>query len=360
MELRIRFSVLFLILTTFVVQAEIILTEFVTKQDKRNIRYIDDKGTVTYYQRSNGSLMLATNYKVTPILKLEEKTQYLVRVSKEKKVTAIQANTSFHRYFSTRYLNDIYVSPYGKTSSKAIGKGILTGLHGKQDKWLSYYNPFTKEIHIVSPENKNIKHKIKVASLLNPYFIPKVYLIQEDLFVFSDVNKEGIPGIRTYNIISKKSSVLYKSLDHNSKLDICANQKDLYIWESSHNEEMKGTRITSIPKDNFSINKQKFIYQSKQNDIGSMKCELNDGNIYFIKTLVNDTKKRYYEAAKHVVEKEKTHIISNIKFATSLVVMDSRLLLPYQGKFYTLLKNGDTTKLDALYKLKKINSEVKK
>ncbi len=360
MELKIKLAALMALVCLSTSSSEIKITEFITKQDKRNIRYIDNEGTITYYQRSNGSLQLATNYKVTQLLQLKEKTQYLVRVSNQKRLIAIQANTSFHRYFSTRYLNHLYVAPYGKTKIKEIGKGILTGLHGEEDKWISFYNPFTKEIHIVSTENKNIKHTIKIASLLNPYFIPKVYLIQKDLFAFTDVNKEGIPGIRTYNIISKKSTVLYKSLGHNSNLDICANDKHLYIWESSHNEETKGTRITSIPKDKFTINEQKFIYQSKQNDIGSLKCEFNDGNLYFIKTIQNSTGKKYFEAARHAIKQDKTHMMSSIKFATSLVVMDKRLLLPYQSKFYTLLSNGDTTKLDSLNKNILNKSEDKK
>jgi hypothetical protein len=347
MELKIKFLVLMAAIS-FSSYSEIKLTEFITKQDKRNIRYIDNEGTITYYQRSNGSLQLATNYKVTPLLQLEEKTQYLVRVTSEKNFIAVQANTNFHDYFSTRYLNNLYIAPYGKIKSKEIGKGILTGLHGDKDKWISFFNPFTKKIHIKSTENKNIKHEIKIASLLNPYYIPKVYLIKKDLFAFTDVNKEGIPGVRTYNIISKKSSVLYKSLDQNSKLDICVNKNDLYIWESSHNEETKGTRITSIPKRKFAISEQKFVYQSKENDIGSLKCEFNDGNIYFIKTIQSSTGKKYYEAARHAIKQEKTHILSSLKFATSLIVMDKRLLIPYQGKFYTLLSNGDTTKLDAL------------
>lgn len=321
---------------------------FITKQDIRNIRFISSDGAMTYYQRANGTLQFSTNYKVKEVLKLAPLTQYMLDVTPNKKTIAIQADEHFHQAPSLRRSRSIYLMDYGTSEAKKVASGIMIGLHGQYDQWLSYYTPYSRRVDLMNTVNNKITHQIKLSPKTNPFFIPQVAMIRTDLFVFTDIDNKNRYGIRLFNNINNTTTTLYKSSENHKRIDICKNDQYLYIRESAFDTVNSGTRITSIPIDQFKIDQQKFIYQSPHNDIGQLECKLTKDTLYFIKTLKSKAGKYTFEAAKLNVKTKKTDIISDVKFATSLVTIDNKLLLPYQGKYYTLLGNNNMTQFDLL------------
>ena len=322
---------------------------FITKQDIRNIRYISLDGSMTYYQRSNGSLQVSTNYNVREVIKLNERSQFLVFVSPLKKHTVISHQSEPYTMASSRWMNKLFLSPYGTTKTKEIGEGLFIDFHGKQDELISYYVPTRKKIIILQVSNLKKKAEISIIGGLNPYFLPEVALINEKNILFTDQNKKGISGLRLYNFKSKKSSLFYKAQSSSTKLNICRNSESLYLWESSFNNNLPGTRITSIPLKKFNRDEQKFVYQSNLNDRGNLICNKSEDHLYFIKEYKKDGK-LFHDVAKHDIKKGKTKLISNLRFISSLINLDGRLLIPFQGKYYSLDKANDISKVDQLKK----------
>ena len=323
---------------------------FITKQDIRNIRFISKDGAITYYQRANGSLQFSTNYKVTEVLKLSKHTQYSLHISPNKKMVLVEANSSFHTSPSLRDKRNIYLLNYGDFKSKLVAQGIAISLHGDYDEWFSYYNSLTRTLTLENTLNDKITHSIKLSPKPNPYFVPQVALIDKETLVYTDVDNRGVHGIRTYNLITKKKVTFLKSNGSDKIIKLCLNKPRLYIWESSTNSLSPGTRITYVPTNRLKADQQAFVYQSPNNDLGSLKCTLGNDALYFIKTFKDTSGKYTFDAVKHHLKTEKTQVISDIKFATGLITIDGKLLLPYQGKTYTLLGQNNMTQFDLLKK----------
>jgi len=337
---------LLLLSPTFVV-AKSKLPELTTKQDIRNIRYVSADGKITYYQRGNGSLQFSTNYSVKEVIKGEPKTSYQVHVGKNKKFAFISANESFHMYYSNRSAPDIYIVTYGESKAEFLAKGIPIALH-LGDEWLSFYNSFSKKLTIQNHVNKSLKHEIRLADKPNPYFKPSAIMPDEDTLVYTDLNKEGIPGVLKFKINAQKISVVKKLDSSLKRLELCMNKEKVFILETSLDPITRGTKIISLSKSELENSKENQIYSSEENDIGGMICQHNDENIYFVKTIRSESGKLTYEAAEVNITSKKVNILSDIDFATSLILMDNRILLPYQDKFFVLKGESNLLNFDKL------------
>jgi len=322
------------------------LPTFVTKQDTKNIRFLSYDGSMTYYQRSNGSLQLSTNYKVSEVLKLSEKSQYLVFVSPNKKYTLISHQKNPFSRATSRKTKNLYLSQYGSTKTKRVGLGIFISFLGKKSEYFSYYLPTLKKIVIVKSSNINIKKEIQVAAGLNPYFIPQVVMINNQNILFSDLNAQGIPGLRIFNFEKSLSTLFYKAPSFESKLKICAGKSELFIWESSYNKQTPGTRITKVPYKSFNRDKQTFVYQSEENDRGNLICH-KKGSLFFIKKHMKQNAS-LFDVAQFNLKTSKTKLISDLGYVSSLINLDGRLLIPFQGKLYGLDDKSDMSKADNL------------
>lgn len=328
---------------------EIELPELTTKQDIRNIRYVSSDGKFTYYQRTNGSLQFSTNYDVKEVLKLSPQTNYKLIVSTDKKYILVEADENYHTYFSPRSRKKLYVIKYGTEEINPVGEGSAIGLHF-QDSWISYYDNKARVLTIQNPINEGLKATIKLANNLNPFFVPQVIMIDTDTVIYTDLNKDGVPGLLKFQINAKKIDLLYKGNSVNKALDLCLNGNNLFLTEYGLDPIAKGTEIKIIDTKNLDIKLAKSIYNSEENDLGSVVCNHSSENLYFIKTTRSDTKKLTYDAYELDLKTKKTKRVSEVNFATSLFLMDDKLLLPYQDKFFIIKGSADLTKFDRLKK----------
>lgn len=328
---------------------EIELPELTTKQNIKNIRYVSSDGKFTYYQRTNGSLQFSTNYEVQEVIRLDPHTQYRLLVSKDKKFILVEANQKFHTYFSQRSGKKLYVIKYGTSEINEVGMGAAIGLHF-QDKWISYYDHQSRVLTIQNPLNESLKATIKLANNLNPYFTPQVVMTDTDTVLYTDLNKEGIPGLLKFNINAKKIDVVYKGQSINKTIDICLNNENLFLTELGLDPIAKGTEVKLVNTKSLDLEKARTVYTSEENDLGSFVCTHSDDYLYFIKTTRDDTKKLTYDAYELDLTTKKVKRVSEVNFATTLFLMDKKLLLPYQDKYFIIKGSADLTKFDRLKK----------
>ena len=337
----------------FLVKAEEIkLPILTTKQDIRNIRYITSDGKFTYYQRSNGSLQFSTNYKVTEVLKKEEHTDFKLFAGPAKKFILAEVNPNYHTYLAPRESQEIYLIEFGTSKAQKVGEGKVIGLHN-EDKWFSYFNSFTKILTLQSPLSETLKHEVKLANTKNLFFEPQLVMPDTDTAIYTDLNKEGIPGILIFKMNSKKIKLLHKGPGPTFKYELCLRDDKIYIGEYGLDPLTKGTTIYSLEAKKLDFKEAKAIYSSKENDLGSLTCNVDKDNLYFIKTFRSSTGKLTYDAYKHSTKDNKGKRISSINFATNLIKMDKKLLLPYQDKYFILEGENNLTEFD------KIKQEVK-
>ena len=334
------------------VLAESKLPILTTKQDLRNIRYVSSNGKFTYYQRGNGSLQFSTNYSVKEVLKSAPNTQYTVIKGKSSKFLIAQSNDLYNKYLSLRTPQKINIVKYGTNESTYLAEGVAINLHLK-DEWISFYDPLKKKLIIQNHQNPSIKYEIKLANKINPYFTPDVVMLDEDTIIYTDLNKDGIGGILKYSVNAKKIELLYKLDTPLMKLELCENEKSLYWLQYGLDPIERGTQLRSMPKEKLKLAKSevttsKVIYTSRENDIGDIVCDQKKGAIQLIKTFRSKAGKLTYDAAEIEIENGKFKKISDLNFATSLIQMDSKLLLPYQDKFYVLYGEENLTKFDKL------------
>ena len=328
-------------------EATIILPELLTKQAVSNIRYLSRDGKFTYYQKRSGSLLFSTNYKVIEIMKGKIGTEYtLIASSSHKKIVVLQ-NQNFHNLYSLREKLNIFLLNYGETTPIEIGKGISPSLL-LEDAWLSYYDPYTKNLNFESTANAALKFSIKLNNKINPYFIPIVLMSDENTIYYTDLNENGVVGILEYKRNSAKSSIIYKASTAMAKAEICLNQNHLIIGLFGIHFSKTGSSITSaqLPLQDFS--KSDNIYVSQLNDLGHLVCDFDKENIVFIKNYGSINSPAYDIANLNSLTKVITPL-TELKTATNILNIDGTLLIQEKGKYYVVkgdvdYKNNDTLK----------------
>ena len=323
------------------------LPELITKQDKKNIRFISDDGKYTYYQRSNGIFQFSTNYKVEEVLRLSERTQFNIIATNSLKYLLLSADEKYNDYLSLRTKKSLYIIEYGTKYAKKIDDGIPVGLHLK-DQYVSYYDADARSLKVVNHNNPSLKVSIQLANAKNPYFIPQVVMPDVDTIIYTDLNKNGIPGVLIHKVNSSKTTILEKLSTANKQIEICLQDDNLYIAQYGLDPLTKGSSIAQIKASQTSMEQQNIIYNSTENDLGSLKCSFEADKLYFIKTSRSEEGKVTYDAAELDVKTKDVQILSDIRFATNLVKMDGKLLLPYQNIHYVLKGQNNLTQFDKL------------
>lgn len=318
-----------------------------TKQSVNNIRFLSSQGKFTYYQRRSGSLLLSTNYKVSELLSAKKGTSYEMVSSPNKKRILITQNKNFHEFLSIRNPKTIYSVDYGEVKTKEIGKGISPAIH-LNDTWASFYDSYKRTLFFQNINSESLKFSIKLSNKKNPYFIPQSLMIGSDLILYTDVNKNGFPGVIKYDRKNNKFFPIHKLPSQTTKIEICKYKDSILIGEFGLDTTEKTSIISMLPSINTPIEERVILYESTKNDIGNMVCDIKGEFIYFIKNVTSDSGKLLYEAARLNVKSKKIDIISDVSFAHQIINMDGKLLLPYQGKFYVLLGEDNMTKFDLI------------
>ena len=325
------------------------LPELITKQAVNNLRFISRDGKFTYYQRRSGSLLLGTNYKVREILTGKIGTNYVIISSSARKKLLITKNENYHTLFSPRIRKNIYIIDFQGGDSIFLGKGIRPRLH-LNDTWVSYYDAYSKKITLKKGDAPEIKKFIKIMSGTNPYFIPQIVMTDINTILFTDINKKGIPGIIHYSKNSNKSKNIYTVPSQNKKIELCKKEDHIIVGEFGIDPIESYSSISLVPINTLELSKKIVLYTSQHNDVGNIICSLKGDFIYFIKNTFSETKKNTHEVARLNIKNKAVDIISDVSHATQVIDMDSKLLLPFQGKYYVLLGKNNTAQFDLLKK----------
>lgn len=327
-----------------VANAKIELPELLAKQALSNIRFISNSGKFTYYQKNSGSLLFSSNYKVIELLKSEIGTQYEVVGSLARKKLAITQNPNFHNYYSLRNNRKIYIADYGGQEVREIGLGTNPLLH-VDDSWISYYNFYTRTINFEHTTNSALKFSIKLNNRINPYFLPKVLMPDENTVYYTDLSETGAPGLLQYKRNISKSDILYKAKTPMVKLEICYNNNNFIMGEFGINFSASGSSITKINYPFEDFNKRENVYTSKTNDIGQILCNVDDNKFVFIKNsgTAEAPSTDVYEID---LKSKELKALSELKSVTSIINMDGSLLTIDKGRTLIVKGNADFKNID--------------
>lgn len=327
-------------------QAKIVLPELLAKQAISNIRFLSQDGKFTYYQKRSGSLLYSSNYKVLEMLKGEIGTQYSVVGSMTRKKLAFTQNKNFHNFYSIRANENIYLADYGDSQVREVGAGTDPQLHA-EDNWLSYYNFYTRTISFEHTINSALKFTIKLNNRINPYFLPKVVMPDENTVFYTDLSEAGVPGLVQFKRNTGKSEIVFKAPSPMVKLEICHHNQALLLGVFGINYSKNGTVIskTALPLGDFT--KRETIYNSVSNDIGQLVCNYDKDTVTFIKNFGTPDLPAFDVADLNVSSKE-VKAISEMKTITSIINMDGTLLTLEKGRYLIVKGNADFKNVDSL------------
>lgn len=316
------------------------LPVLIGKQASNNLRFITHDGKFTYYQRSSGSFLLSTNYKVTEVMKNVPGSQYEVVASPARKKLLFSVNDNFHKYFSLRQELSLYTLNFGETSPSLLGKGLNPRLH-LNDLWASYFSPSKGSLVFTNLQSSLLKFSLTLGNKINPYFIPEAVMVDEDRVLYTDLNSEGVPGVIDFKRGTGRLSPFLKVNSPLQKLELCLSETSLYIGQFGLARSNLGSSITKYPRSNLIPQEGKVIYQSEKDDLGHLVCNFSNDKIYFIQNKTQKKNKEYYEAVSLSVNEGEIKTLSALQFPTQIINMDGTLLLPFNGKTYILEGNND-------------------
>lgn len=341
---------IFLLSTKAFAIVETKLPILLTKQSIFNLRWVSFDGERTYYQRTSGDLILSTRYRVIEILKGKKNTHYNVISTHHRNYIAFLKDEDFHDWMGIRHLKSIYASDFKSESAPAfIGKGISPKLHLK-DEWLSYYDPFTRIIHFRNLKHQVLKFEIALKNQMNPYFIPEVAMIDKDSILYTDINDRGLAGILLFKKLKNKISPVFKLKDIREKIEFCKRDNDLYIGVFGTAPSRKTSDIFSLNTKPLNFKKLNTLYSKKDGDLGNLVCDHKKGLIYFTKNTTPKNGKESYDIATLDTKTKKVNIVSDLTYATEVINLDGRLVIPYRGNFF-VLHGEENLRKDDIFKL---------
>lgn len=342
---------------SWTIEAKIVLPELLTKQAVNNIRFLTKDGKFTYYQKRSGSLLFSTNYKVQEMIKGELGTEYTLFASPARKKIVILQNSNFHNFYSLRAKLNIFLVNYGEATPIEVGSGINPTLL-LEDSWLSYYDPYSKTLNFENTANAALKFSIKLNNRINPYFIPRVLMSDENTIYYTDLSEDGTVGVLEFKRNTSKSEIIYKAVSQAIKAEICLNQNHLVLGLFGIHFSKQGSSISraTLPLQDFS--KRETLYSSELNDLGHMVCDFDKDNIVFIKNY-GDANSPGYDIANLNTSDKKTTMLSELKTVSNIVNMDGILLTQEKGKYYIVKGDVDYKNIDTLKAKPDINPAKK-
>jgi hypothetical protein len=309
--------------------------KLLTKHAVDAIRYIDGDGRVAYVRKRPGVLGIVSSFRSEEFVSETPQSDFLVTASSVKKKVIVEIIKNQHTVFNIMRSNKLMVFNWGETKGKEIGSGLSSRLH-IADEWLTYYQPEKTALMVKNLVTEK-QYEIKLTSKANPYFIPEITMVASDLIVYTDINDQGLSAVISYNLLTKKSEVLYKSSQTGTRMELCKQENYLALGEFPYEGVTRGSKIMTLPvQTTFNLGGFTTLYESKEQDLGNMVC-LDDG-IYFIKTLNQnpDLGLKTTDAVKVNIKTGALIQKTNLGTANQLINMDGRVLLPHRGSFYVL------------------------
>lgn len=311
------------------------LPKFLTKHPSDTLRYISMDGRYAYVRKKPGVLSLMTSFRSVDFLVEENDNDFLVKGSGYRGRLAIESIPDTHQQMNLVKNHTIYVVDYGNSVSRKIGSGRNARLH-LRDEWITYYDNYQRSIIIQNLITQK-KFEIKLSKKPNPFFLPEVLMLSSNGVVYTDINENGYAALVSYNLENGKSTVVYKSSQNGTKLEICTGEGYMALGEFPYDGALRGSKIQTVKiSDQTNLSGFTTHYTSIEQDIGNMVC-LPD-SIYFVKTM-NQDKELNFKTTEAVKLDLKTNNISartDLKSVAHLIEIEGRVLVPFRGDFYVL------------------------
>jgi hypothetical protein len=326
-----------------------------TKQSLTSLRFISYDGKITYYQKTNGSLLVSTNYDVKEILTLKPGTHFKLNSQGLNKRIVIEADENYFNDLNFSKHNKIYITDYNSKSAVKIGDGINAEMQNDEN-WVSYFDLKEKTIYVVLARSPAKKYQIKLNNPVNPYFIPQVNMINDDYILYTDLNEKGETALFLYVTVDQQFKTVFKSPTSASHLNFCYNSKKLIVGNFGHFDTDKGSQIYDIDITNIlNTPKASIIYNSDLEDIGNLVC--TEDNVFFIKTIkeIEELNYKTSEVVSMDLKTKSISVISNLEHVTQIINMAGRLLIPLRGEYFVL--SGDETTINDDLEMKKDNKK---
>lgn len=310
-------------------------TKLLTKHTPETLRYISMDGRTVYVQKKPGVLGLISSFRSVDFLTETSASDVLITGSHNKLRLAIEIIPNAHLEYNLIKANKIFVVNWGQAQPKEIGQGKGARLHLKDD-WISWYDGYAKVLYIMDLPNQK-KYEIKLSSKSNPYFTPEVVMAGHDNVTYTDVNENGYATLVSYNLSTKVSSIIYRSPQTGTKLELCRNESYMAIGEFPYEGVNRGSKIMHIKlQGQINLAGYSTIYNSIEPDIGNMVCAKEA--VFFIKTMgqnkVLTTKTT--DAVKLDIRSQKVEVKTGLGNVSQLLEMDSRVMIPFRGDFYVI------------------------
>lgn len=329
------------------------LPKFLTKHSADSLRFISMDGRYAYVQKRPGVLGFVSSFRSVDFLSDSSQSEFLVSSSRFRTRLAIETVPNAHTELNLLKENKISVVEWGNTNTKEIGSGQNAQLH-LQDEWITFFRPYEKSVVIQNIVTQK-KFEIKLSPKSNPFFIPDVEMISSDTIVYTDINEKGYSALISYNLLTQKSNVLYKSPLTGTRMELCQDEGYLAVGEFPYDSLKRGSKISQI-KLNASSNLAGLntLYSSVDQDLGNMVCLSN--SLYFIKTMKQNEKLniKVTEAVKLDLKTNKVEAKTTLNHVTQLIEMDGRVMIPLRGEFFVL--EGSASLIDDSLKAVPVNS----
>jgi hypothetical protein len=292
-------------------------------------------GRYAYVQKKPGVLGLVSSFRSIDFLSEANGSTFLVKASRFKNRLAIESIPNFHDQMSLLKNHKIFVVDYGNTVTRLVGNGRNAKLHLK-DEWISYYNMIDRVLVIHNLVTQK-KFEIKLSRKANPFFIPEIEMITAKSLIYTDINENGFGAVVAYDLENLKSSIVYKSSQSGTRLELCQNDGYVALGEFPYDGVARGSKIMGLPiTASVNLTGLVSIYSSAEQDIGNMVCLPKD--LYFVKTVSQDKDLNYKVTDAVALNLKKTSITakSSLKAVNQIIEMDGRVMIPFRGDFYVI------------------------
>lgn len=311
------------------------LPQFLTKHSTEAIRFITMDGRYAYVKKRPGVLGMVSSFRSIDFASEAESSDFKVVSSRFKKRLIVEVIPNIHTEYNFYKKNKILLLDWGGSTTKEMGFGVNAKLH-LQDEWLTYFDPIEKVVHIVNVITQK-RYQVGLTKKSNPYFRPDVEMITAENVVYTDINEAGLSAFISLNLASSNSSVIYRSTQSGTRLELCQARDYLAIGEFPYEGVERSSQIFHLPLSS-AINLAGYtsIYSSSDQDLGNMICL--DRSIYFVKTLSEDKKLgvKSTEAVRLDPATKALEVKSSLSTVSQLLEMDGRVLIPFRGDFYVV------------------------
>jgi hypothetical protein len=310
------------------------LPKFLTKHSIDSIRYITMDGRFAYVKKSPGVLGMVSSFRSVDFLSSTSTSDFTVRGSRTRKRLVIEVIPNVHGEYDLYKKNKIMTMEIGNTVPKEMGFGVSAKLH-LVDEWLSFYNTIEKELTI-----KNIitekTYTFALQAKMNPYFRPEVEMVSSDTILYTDLNEQGYTALMSYNLLTQKSSILYRASQTATRLELCSSSAAIGVGEFPYEGVERGSKIMQISQPSGgNLAGLTTIYTSQDQDLGNMICT-NKG-YYFVKTMGVERKLQIKNTEAVFVDLTgKVEAKTSLKHVNQIIEMDGRILVPDRGEYYVL------------------------